>query len=154
MSAHPSRVGYLEGKAFLWKDLWFWGEFITLLLMRSEDSAGPRNCTPKALALPLAQEPVEGEEVWELSPWHGLPVPRQKNIEDAAVAQPQTTPASRAARAGCTGAGAWSHTGHGHCWAEKGRDEGRLHSVPGGGTQSQGNSRSHPWQLRCYQKKP
>lgn len=53
-----------------------------------------------------------------------MPVPRQEDIEDAAVTQPQTTPASGAARAGHTGTGAWDHIGQRHCWTENERDEG------------------------------
>lgn len=114
---------------------------------------GPGNSMLKALSLPLAWEPVEGEKVWESSPRHGLPVPRQEDIEDAAVTQPQTTPASRAARAGHTGTGAWSHIGQRHCWTENERNEGGTMFL-GMGHSLEDNPRSHTWQLQCYHRKP
>lgn len=102
LAANP-RTGPPRGRALAFGLRLPKGESARLLIRSGQDKARPWDPSAPRVQ-PHEPEPVEGEEVWESSPGHGRPGPRQKDIEDAAVAQAQTTPASRAARA--SGAGA------------------------------------------------
>lgn len=75
----------------------------TWQLIGSRTEPGPGTQVPRGSSPARAPEPVESEEAWGSSPWHGGPDPRKEDIKDAAMTQAQTTPASRAAGASGTG---------------------------------------------------
>lgn len=88
-------------------------EVTTWRLTGSRAKPALRTECPEGPAPPHAPEPVESEEAWGSSPWHGGPGPRKEDIKDAAVTQAQATPASRAAGASGTGTeGPWARTSH------------------------------------------